>query len=266
MKKTCDLAAVLDSENPERFFSQSPSPELRKLRITELELAEKAMGLEEIDPPEFVRRAVRMYATRLLSISARSGDKQSRGIRGGADDRIEAAFNEIMKSGETFTLSGLRVMASTNYQTVRRWVERHHPEILIKGTEKGYDRVRRRITGLYPDHVPAFEQLYADTRKGGEPVDMKALEANFIKLMEAEKVRSTAESIRPQVIGAYKRERKRLSESLKGSPFQQRVLRRFDAYFEKFVESGDSHAVASAKKEAASYLKGLQAKKKTMNT
>lgn len=258
--KDIKLSDVLDNKVKETFFSTSKHKDLRELELTELELAEMAKEGQGLSDAELLRKAVRMFSLRTVSIAASSDNGKTQGVRGGADGRIEEAFNSLIASGEEFTISRLRRKAASNYQTVRRWVQRNHPELLEGVRDKGFEGARRRVALLFPDHADDFEEFYNLMRRESPGVAAKEVEAMFALKMQEEGVSPASEVIRPQLLGIYQRHRKILQKELKGDVSERRVLRRYDVFFEQFVGAGDRQAVSKAKREAVSYLESLRAK------
>jgi hypothetical protein len=249
------LNTLLDGQQQERFFADSASAGLRKIRCTEVDLVRRAMRRSGMAPQEFLRKACRMYAMRLISMAERSGSGSggTRGVRGGADERIAKAYEHMIEAGELVTVTALRVRAGTNYRTAQTWLEREHPEALRTGNDKAYARIRRRIERLYPEHVGEFERLYLIALENGEERPSRDVERAFLELMRQQQVESSVDALRPQLMGVYRRVYRQIEQELGDSPHKSAILKRYTLHFEKYAQAGDRHAGVNARDEALAH-------------
>lgn len=138
------LVDLTPYEFPRSWFADAksgvPSNSEANAKMSGLRLVQLAVHLTcpvNTDPAQYAS----VLATRgLLSeaksvISAhyrRESNKDSVNSPGAADERLVKAYESIIADGKDVTVSRLRVYADTAYRTALKWLEREHPDVLVK--------------------------------------------------------------------------------------------------------------------------------------
>lgn len=86
----------------------------------------KAAELAHLPLDQFVLESAVTGAKTLISrLESKSGKRL-----GAADDRLQEAWEKLLKAGITPTTSRLKCYADTGFTTADRWLQRFHPEVL----------------------------------------------------------------------------------------------------------------------------------------
>lgn len=138
--KESDFAPKLDSKTKKTFFPKGgrlKNKSLQSLRLTEVELVEKASAMSGISPSRMATLGLIQIACKEIeaSLNSKLSKKRpfsvsARGKIGSADGRLRDGYKRLINLDKPITASRLAQAAATSFGTAKRWVERFHPELI----------------------------------------------------------------------------------------------------------------------------------------
>jgi hypothetical protein len=108
--------------------------------LTERDLVGRAAQLLGVPLPQLIRSgaillAKRELLTRTNLAAGTEADTLRSGVAGSADHRIEQAFQTLSGAGKPLSPARLAKLSRTNFFSAQRWLQLHHPELLLQQTD-----------------------------------------------------------------------------------------------------------------------------------
>jgi hypothetical protein len=129
---------LFDDTTPQDFFRGSEQPGFKE-PLTERDLVRRATQVLEVPLPQLIRSGAILLAKRELltrtNLAAGAEATLRSGVAGSADHRIEQAFQTLSGAGKPLSPARLAKLSRTNFFSAQRWLQLHHPELLLQQTD-----------------------------------------------------------------------------------------------------------------------------------
>lgn len=127
---------LFDDTTPQDFFRGSEQPGFKE-PLTERALVRRATQVLGVPLYQLIRSGAILLAKRELltrtNLTAGSeADTLRSGVAGSADHRIEQAFQTLSGAGKPLSPARLAKLSRTNFFSAQRWLQLHHPELLLQ--------------------------------------------------------------------------------------------------------------------------------------
>jgi hypothetical protein len=127
---------LFDDTTPQDFFRGSEQPGFKE-PLTERALVRRATQVLGVPLSQLIRSgaillAKRELLTRTNLTAGTEADTLRSGVAGSADHRMEQAFQTLSAAGKPLSPARLAKLSRTNFFSAQRWLQLHHPELLLQ--------------------------------------------------------------------------------------------------------------------------------------
>jgi hypothetical protein len=145
---------LFDDTTPQDFFRGSEQPGFKE-PLTERALVRRATQVLGVPLAQLIRSgaillAKRELLTRTNLTAGTEADALRSGVAGSADHRMEQAFQTLSAAGKPLSPARLAKLSRTNFFSAQRWLQLHHPELLLQKSSEPPEATKPETTPPLP--------------------------------------------------------------------------------------------------------------------
>jgi hypothetical protein len=149
---------LFDDTTPQDFFRGSEQPGFKE-PLTERALVRRATQVLGVPLSQLIRSgaillAKRELLTRTNLTAGTEADALRSGVAGSADHRMEQAFQTLSAAGKPLSPARLAKLSRTNFFSAQRWLQLHHPELLLQKSSEPPEATKLETTPPPPPPAP----------------------------------------------------------------------------------------------------------------
>jgi hypothetical protein len=149
---------LFDDTTPQDFFRGSEQPGFKE-PLTERALVRRATQVLGVPLSQLIRSgaillAKRELLTRTNLTAGTEADALRSGVAGSADHRMEQAFQTLSAAGKPLSPARLAKLSRTNFFSAQRWLQLHHPELLLQKSSEPPEATKLETTPPPPSPAP----------------------------------------------------------------------------------------------------------------